>query len=266
MTSHGLEVERGDRFKFGENWSRFLSLVDESRISGAMQSLKAMLGVEDLVGRRFLDAGSGSGLFSLAARRLGAEVLSFDFDPQSVACTRELRDRFFPGDPFWTVEAGSVLDQRYLIEKGRFDVVYSWGVLHHTGAMWGAIDNIIPLAGHGGQVFIALYNDQGWVTSYWRMVKRLYCSGFPGRLLVLGLHVPYFLTRVMVRWLSGRGRLERGMSMWHDLVDWVGGYPFEVAKPEAIVRHFVMRRFFLTNIATCGGRNGCNEFVFRRFD
>jgi 2-polyprenyl-6-hydroxyphenyl methylase/3-demethylubiquinone-9 3-methyltransferase len=266
MTSHGLEVERGDRFRFGDNWARFLSLVDEPRIAGAVQSLKSMLGVDSLVGKRFLDAGSGSGLFSLAARRLGAEVLSFDFDPQSVACTRELRERYSADDPHWTVETGSVLDNRYLADKGRFDVVYSWGVLHHTGSMWSGIDNLIPLAAPDGQVFIAIYNDQGWVTSYWRVVKRMYCSGFLGRMLVLALHVPYFLLRVVVRWLSGRGRLERGMSMWHDLVDWVGGYPFEVAKPEAIVRHFSSWRFFLSNITTCGGRNGCNEFVFRRFD
>ena len=96
--AHASDVRSGDRFEFGRNWSRFLSELDESRVAQAEQSLQTMLGVEDLGGKRFLDIGSGSGLFSLAARRLGAEVRSFDFDPDSVACTRELRGRYFPND------------------------------------------------------------------------------------------------------------------------------------------------------------------------
>lgn len=112
-----------NRFAFGANWSRFLSLLNEQRIAEAEQSLRELLGVADLRGKRFLDIGSGSGLFSLAARRLGAEVHSFDYDPQSVACTQELRRRYYPDDPTWRVEQGSVLDSDYLAQLGQFDVV-----------------------------------------------------------------------------------------------------------------------------------------------
>src|SRR5947209_14888872 len=135
MSSHALEVGSGARFKFGENWARFLELLDDGRIARAEESLKNMLEVEGLAGRRFLDIGSGSGLFSLAARRLGARVHSFDYDPRSVACTRELRRRFFTDDPSWTVDEASALDENYVRGLGAFDVVYSWGVLHHTGQM-----------------------------------------------------------------------------------------------------------------------------------
>src|SRR5215218_10420474 len=135
MSAHAIEVSRGERFKFGENWSRFLSLLNEERITEAEGSLKKMLDTESLEGKTFLDVGSGSGLFSLAARRLGAKVRSFDFDPQSVACTRELRRRYFAEDKDWVVEQGSALDQSYLGTLGTYDVVYSWGVLHHTGEM-----------------------------------------------------------------------------------------------------------------------------------
>src|ERR1700704_486469 len=114
MSSHALEIAQGKRFEFGKNWSRFLTLLDDSRIARAEESLKMMLQVEDLEGKSFLDIGSGSGLFSLAARRLGARVHSFDYDPHSVACTRELRSRYFPDDPQWTVEQGSALDEEYL--------------------------------------------------------------------------------------------------------------------------------------------------------
>ena len=140
-SAHAGEVSRGERFEFGKNWSRFLSLLNDERIAAAQNSLKHMLGVEDLRGKSFLDIGSGSGLFSLVARRLGARVHSFDYDPHSVACTKELRRRYFPGDAEWTVEGGSALDADYLKSLGEFDVVYSWGVLHHTGQMWQALDN-----------------------------------------------------------------------------------------------------------------------------
>ncbi len=92
-TTHAAETAAGERFGFGANWARFLRHLDEPRIVAAERSLQQMLGLPSLAGLRFLDAGSGSGLFSLAARRLGAEVHSFDYDPQSVACTRELRRR-----------------------------------------------------------------------------------------------------------------------------------------------------------------------------
>lgn len=151
-TTHAQELDQGKRFAFGQNWSNFLRTLNEERILEAERSLKQMLVVESLQSKRFIDAGSSSGLFSLAARRLGASVHSFDYDPQSVACTEELKRRFFPDDPEWTVEEGSVLDGGYLAGLGQFDVVYSWGVLHHTGEMWKAIENVSHLVRRGGYV------------------------------------------------------------------------------------------------------------------
>lgn len=136
MTEHATEIARGERFEFGANWAQFLNVLNDERIALAEQSLRTMLGVNDLQGKRFLDIGSGSGLFSLVARRLGAAVHSFDYDPRSVACTAELKRRYYPDDPDWVVEQGSALDKDYLQTLGQWDVVYSWGVLHHTGAMW----------------------------------------------------------------------------------------------------------------------------------
>ena len=275
MTGHATEVAQGERFEFGANWAQFLEVLNDQRIALAEQSLRTMLGLDNLKGKRFLDIGSGSGLFSLAARRLGATVHSFDYDPQSVACTAELKRRYFLDDPAWIVEQGSALDKDYLHKLGEWDVVYSWGVLHHTGAMWQALENAAPLVLPGGVLFIAIYNCQRVMSPVWLFVKRAYNKlprGLRWLVLVpalLGLWGPrtiYDLVRgkPFHTWRHYAAHSVRGMSAWRDVVDWVGGYPFEVAKPEDIFDYFHQRGFDLRRLRTCGGGLGCNEFVFQK--
>jgi 2-polyprenyl-6-hydroxyphenyl methylase/3-demethylubiquinone-9 3-methyltransferase len=264
QAAHQRELDRGERFRFGANWARFLDSVDGRRIEAAKASLQEMLQVRDLVGRTFLDVGSGSGLFSLAACCLGAEVTSFDFDPQSVACTQEMKRRYGGRLAPWRIAQGSVLDQGYLASLGRFDVVYAWGVLHHTGAMWDAMENVAGLVKPGGLLYLAIYNDQGWRSRYWRVVKRLYNRGWLLRGLVLVLHVWYlYFVRAVVRRVRGKGRPPRGMSLWHDTIDWLGGYPLEVASPDKVLGFYRQRGFQSVEIRTCGRKSGCNEFVLR---
>jgi len=265
------EVKQGDRFTFGENWRQFLSVLNEERIAEAEISLKQMLEVEDLQDKSFLDIGSGSGLFSLAARRLGAKVHSFDYDPQSVGCTQELKHRYFPKDSNWTIEQGSVLDVDYIKSLGQFDIVYSWGVLHHTGAMWQALENAsLPVADRG-QLFIAIYNDQGGPSRRWRKVKQFYCSGIVGRTLVSAFFIPYFiLGGLAVDILKLRNpvlryteyKKSRGMSIVHDWYDWLGGYPYEVAKAEEIFKLYRDKGFVLKNMLTALGGLGNNQLLF----
>lgn len=269
------EIASGERFAFGENWQQFLRVVDRRRIEQAEQSLGMMLREPTLTGKRFLDIGAGSGLFSVAARRLGAQVYSFDLDPDSVACARELRRRYCSDDPRWTIEQGSVLDEGYLSSLGAFDVVYSWGVLHHTGRMWNAIDAACRRVAPGGKLFIAIYNDMGTCSRRWRRIKRT-CNKLPRALRPLFtalMMTPHEMKAIARATLKGRPlsylRLwseydERGMNRWRDMVDWVGGYPYEVATPEAIFEFCRDRGFMLVKLR-CGGVGlGCNEFVFER--
>jgi 2-polyprenyl-6-hydroxyphenyl methylase/3-demethylubiquinone-9 3-methyltransferase len=277
MTSYQIAQRRSPvdetRFAFGRNWQSFLRVLDEPRIQAATTSLAGMLERDDLTGLRFLDAGCGSGLFSLAARRLGANVISFDVDRDSVACTRELRRRYFPDDEGWDVLSGSALDPTFLATLGAFDVVYSWGVLHHTGAMWRALDVIRGAVRPGGQLFIAIYNDQGAWSRRWTAIKRRYCESTAWRAAIVGTFVPYWVLRGFasdVLWLRNplrrytEYRGARGMSVWHDWIDWLGGYPFEVARPEQILDFYRARGLTLTRMSTAGGSVGCNEFVFQR--
>ena len=265
------EIHGRKRFRFGQNWHNFLETINEEKILKAENSLKEKLCMESLQGKRFLDIGSGSGLFSLAARRLGASVHSFDYDPESVACAEELRTRFFNDDKQWLIEQGSALNADYITSLGKFDVVYSWGVLHHTGSMWKGLKNVlIPLATNGS-LFIAIYNDQEYISNIWQKVKRTYCSGLLGRAFIIAIYVPYTFIMDFIgnganpvrTWRFYRQYFrERGMSRWHDLIDWLGGYPFEVAKPEAIFHFYRQYGLQLVELKTCGGGLGCNEFVF----
>lgn len=272
--SQAGEVARGDRFQFGKNWARFLATLTEEQVVVAEASLRRMLGVDTLAGRTFVDVGSGSGLFSLAARRLGARVHSFDYDPHSVACTEELRRRFFPADESWSIDEGSALDVGCLERLGQFDVVYSWGVLHHTGSMWEALANVAGLVAPGGKLFIAIYNDEGSRSRRWRLVKRIY-NHLPGPLRYPWAAIaiaPTELKAAVTALVAGRfgGYLRswthpdstRGMSRWRDVVDWVGGYPYEVASPGEIFDFYRERGFVMVKLVCKGVGSGCVEYVF----
>lgn len=266
------------RFAFGKNWKNYAKTLTKEKVLDAERSLKEWLGDDALKGKRFLDIGSGSGLFSLAAYRLGAsEVFSFDYDSDSAECTASLKKRFAKDKENWTVERGDVLEEDYIsCFYGKYDIVYSWGVLHHTGNMEQALENAAKCVkdAPGSRLFIAIYNDQEEMSNRWRKIKRFYC-GLPewGKRVFIGIVAfrefvlkdgftfikhPRYMMNI---WKQGP---VRGMNRFHDLVDWYGGYPFEVAKPEEILDFYQSRGFRIVKMKTCGGGLGCNEYVFTR--
>jgi 2-polyprenyl-6-hydroxyphenyl methylase/3-demethylubiquinone-9 3-methyltransferase len=279
----GVEVQEiperdGDaRYGFGDNWKKYLSLLDDRRIEQAERSLSEMLGRRRFDGLTWLDVGSGSGLFSLAARRLGARVVSFDFDPSSVWCTAELRRRYYRNDTDWTVLQGSVLDPEFMAALPDFDVVYSWGVLHHTGQMHRAIANAAHRVRPGGSFYVALYRKTIFCPA-WRAEKRLYSRAPEGVRALLRAawigktRLSFFVKRrdfeAMVAEYGEAGG--RGMDYERDVDDWMGGYPYESITPREcrdLMRDLgfsLVTERALTQGISFATSSGCDEWVFRR--
>jgi len=263
-----------DAFRFGKNWQRYLAKsFDSDRARIAAGSLVELVG--DLNGRSFLDIGSGSGMFSLAAHRAGArEVVSFDVDPESVAATRSLQRA--SGSPSnWRVLQRSVLDQALAREIAPADVVYSWGVLHHTGDMWRAIANAARLVSPGGLLAIAIYNrvTSGLLTSKrWWQIKRAY--NHAPRPAQIAMEISYGAYWALSCLRSGTNpariardyRESRGMALATDLVDWLGGYPYEFATPGEIAEFCEGQCGLVCEKVIAIGRDqtGNNQFVFKR--
>lgn len=252
------------RFDFGRNWENYSRHIDEARLQSAHDALIELVG--DPSGRSFLDVGCGSGIHSLAALQAGSPlVTSFDYDARAVRATTALRNKLAAGSN-WRIFQGDVLEP----PEGTWDIVYAWGSLHHTGALWEACENVARLVAPGGTLAISIYNDQGWVSRLWAGVKRAYVARPLLRLPLLLFTFLWTWGPTMVREvLAGRNPVrrwrdesERGMTAWTGLVDWAGGYPFEYASIDAVVQFFEPRGMRLERLKPVGTGRGCNEFVF----
>lgn len=260
-------------FGFGKNWSKFLEHIDPERIEVAQQSITDFLGVKTLRGKSFVDIGCGSGLFSLAALKLGAErVVSFDVDGDSVRCCQELRQQEHSPDR-WRVIDGSVLDRNFIDSLGGpFDVVYAWGSLHHTGDMWRAIENASALVGPSGYFYLSIYNKKRGVrgSKHWLKIKRFYTqrSAF-GKKILEWLYIAYYLQSKLLRFKNPWRKFEdfkssRGMYWKTNLIDWLGGYPYEYATINELFR-FVTKSGDMT-LANMNATDdlGTHSVLFRR--
>ncbi|HEX5314057.1 MAG TPA: class I SAM-dependent methyltransferase [Gammaproteobacteria bacterium] len=274
-------ARRETHFEFGENWLSFVNEISDARVLAATRDLERLIPASEIRGRRFLDIGSGSGLSMLAALRLGArEVVGIDIDENSVAASQRCLGRLAPGSR-WQVFRASVFDLD-VAQTGSYDVVHSWGVLHHTGAMWAALDRAAALVSADGLLVFALYLKTPFC-GFWRAEKYFY-SRVPGAV------------QAPIRWIyEGAGLLwdgasrtrrtiiakdapagndktlpARGMSRSHDTHDWLGGYPYESATAAEVHDRLGALGFGIVrenlNEACLGNLFGStnNEYVARR--
>jgi len=250
-------------FDFASNWQAFSEQrVDSDRVAIAARSIQSLLQRETLDGVSFLDVGCGSGLFSVAAHRLGAStVLGIDINPRCIEVSKGNRDRLARGAPI-EFRIASALSTESLRKLGTFDLVYAWGSLHHTGAMWTAIGNVLSLVAPGGTLVLAIYNKH--VTSpAWKLIKRSYNQApvWLQKIMVALFAGIIYIAKFLVTWRNPLSK-ERGMDFWFDVIDWVGGYPYECATSREVEKFVGGRGFQLRQCVPASVPTGCNEFVF----
>jgi 2-polyprenyl-6-hydroxyphenyl methylase/3-demethylubiquinone-9 3-methyltransferase len=252
-------------FDFGKNWQAYSEhALNDAAVEAARESVRRLLGTGDLTGKRLLDLGSGSGLFSAAAAQLGADVTAVDINPRSVEATRQNAARILGTPDSIRVLQGSALDGEFMDALGQFDIVYSWGVLHHTGSMWEAIKRALRAVAPGGTLVLAIYNRH-FTSGAWRGIKWTYVhSPEIGRRALEVVSGGAIYTAKLLVTRQNPLKKERGMSFWYDVVDWVGGYPYEYASVGEISDYVTTRGFTLERVIPAQVPTGCNEFVFTR--
>jgi SAM-dependent methyltransferase len=267
-------------FAFGQNWSDYADNIRDDQIVEAKNALQRLLGNEDLAGKRLLDIGCGSGVHSLAALQLGAaEVVAVDLDPESVNTTERVLRRSAPAGASYRVMQRSVFDLN-TAELGSFDVTYSWGVLHHTGKLHEALARASAMTAPSGLFVFALYRKT-WLCRFWTIEKRWYAAASAKRQeYARRTYVRLFRIGLLIR---GRRfaayeeayRSNRGMDFYHDVHDWMGGYPYESISDREVdalmtPTGFQARQLFLSNKRQIFGRqvgffgSGCDEYVYVR--
>ena len=267
-------------FAFGHNWSDYADKILDDQIFEAKNALRRLLGDEALAGKRFLDIGCGSGLHSLAALQLGAaEVVAMDLDPESVATTERVLRRFAPTGASYRVIQRSVFDLN-IADLGSFDVTYSWGVLHHTGNLYEALARAGAMTTPSGLFVFALYRKT-WLCRFWTFEKRWYAAAsakwqeYARRIYIRLFSIGLLISGRKFADYKESYRSNRGMDFYHDVHDWMGGYPYESISNREVddlmtSTGFQARRLFLSTKRQIFGRHvgffgsGCDEYVYVR--
>ena len=253
-------------FSFGENWKNYLRTIDDHDIQSAVQDILEWIPAEQIAGRIVADIGCGSGIHSYCFYMQKPDgLVSVDVDQYSVEATNILRKR--AGDPSnWVVSTNSILDAEFLNKAGVFDIVYSWGVLHHTGNMWKAIENASSLVKPSGLFWISLYAKGPKYEKDLQIKQKYNNFSNSGKKLFIYKKIVKLMWKRMKKGqnpLTWNEKVIRGMHKYHDIVDWYGGLPYEVASRSEVESFLGQRGFELVRVKEATER-ACSVYLFRK--
>jgi len=259
-------------FSFGKNWQSFAQTMSYERLDYAKQGITRLIPQKELVGKFVCDVGSGSGLHAMAFLSLGVErVDCFDKDQVSVETSRKLLANSTYKS--WKVFQADVLQDLPSLQY-KYDIVYSWGVLHHTGNLVRAVENASKFCANQGLFVVALYR-RTLLCQFWKIEKSIY-SKLP-RVMRTMFDLSYAFALLLALTIRGRNpyryvisyREKRGMRFLVDVRDWLGGYPYESIRMKALLEiviplGFQLEKSFVSKQRVGIFGSGCNEYVFRR--
>ena len=258
------DTDNSITFSFGQNWLDYLKTVGNTEIEKAIKDILEYLDEETVKKSRILDIGSGSGIHSSAFYKLGAkEVRSFDYDEYSVEATKYMH-KLCESPVNWKVGRGSILDSEFVESLGKFDIVYSWGVLHHTGNMWEAIKNAMKLVSPGGKLWITLYVKGPNYQTHLSLKKRYNNATETGKKWIIRKYILRLMLHRLLHFknpFTWNEKRERGMNVYHDIIDWLGGLPYEVASPDEVLRFGRQNGMIMERIRIVP-EGGCNYYLF----
>ncbi len=254
-------------FAFGKNWQAYVqhALTPQKVAQAKTAFLKLFEGIE-FRGKSFLDIGFGQGIALFAAQERGAHVMGIDVDEENLRSLTKTA-QMFHSQQMPVVRIASILDDAFVetqLQQGQFDIVHSWGALHHTGNMLQAIHHAASLVKCGGYLVLAIYNKH-WSSPIWGRIKWLYNHSpeFVQQLLVMLFYPIIYLAKFVVTGKNPKAK-ERGMDFFYDVVDWIGGYPYEYASIAAIQEIMERKGFVCVRIIPALVPTGCNQFVFQK--
>ncbi len=254
------------RFDFGLNWKDYSdNAFNEARFEDAKSSLRALFDRESFEDLSFLDVGCGSGIFSIAAHQLGAKpVCGIDISHYSIETCNKNSKILGPAKSLPTFQQADVLDASKMAQIGQYDLVYAWGSLHHTGSLWTALEEVTRHVKQAGTLALAVYHKH-WTSPVWLVIKKFYnrAPKWAQRIMIFFFYPVLFGAKFAI---TGKNplKMRRGMDFYYDVVDWIGGYPYEYALPQEIIDFLHARGFQLRALYPAAVPTGNNEFVFRR--
>jgi 2-polyprenyl-6-hydroxyphenyl methylase/3-demethylubiquinone-9 3-methyltransferase len=257
-------------FRFGKNWKTFNLKSDLSHIEHSQKSLDALIGKDVICNKTVLDIGCGSGIHALSFLRAGAKYIKcIDLDPDAVETTVSRLEEYNPDK--WNAQIANILDVKSNSHEF-FDIVFSWGVLHHSGNLMMAIKNSADFCKDGSLLILAIYRRTSLCT-FWKIEKKIY-NIVPSVFRRI-IDLTFACVFLFAKWTQGNSprafvknyRMQRGMDFMTDIRDWLGGYPYESASPATIHNFLTVRGFNLIKSNIRDQQfgflgSGCNEYIY----